>query len=197
MFQRHSFSSKFLVLSAPVLAIGLIYVLVVTPILSARQDQHWDVVRKQAEIAALRNERTEIAQKRRELAQLEPDVRKSGFFQRHASVAASEASVRAKVSSTIKESGGLAISIQSLPRSKIEGFQALTVRSQMTASVGAMQKIFYAIEAAKPALFLAHVTIRKTNTRGHRSANKDNTKTSGETMLDIRFDVRAYAEATQ
>ena len=197
MFERRSFSSRFLALSTPFLIVGLIYVSIVAPTISAHQEQHRDIARKQAEIAALQNEHLRLAQKRRELAQLEPGVRESGFFQRHASVTASEANIRAEVSSTIKRSGGLAISIQSLPRSKIEGFRSLTVRSQMTVSVRAMQKIFYAIETAEPALFLANVTIRKTNSRRNADANKDAPNASGETMLDVRFDVRAYAEAAR
>ena len=75
-------------------------------------------------------------------------------------------------------------SIQVLPEAQEEGFEKIGLRVTLTASVPSMQKLFYDIETAVPALFIDNLDIR-TNIRRRRNVEVTD-------RLQIRFDVYGY-----
>lgn len=75
-------------------------------------------------------------------------------------------------------------STQVLPEAQEEGFEKIGLRVTLTASVPAMQKLLYDIEAAVPALFIDNLDIR-TNVRRRRNVEVTD-------RLQIRFDVFGY-----
>lgn len=90
----------------------------------------------------------------------------------------------------VAESNGGKIGSMQIPESKDDGnYRKVTVNIQMSATISAAQKIFYALETQRPYFLLDNVSIRSTARWGPRPANAP----GPEQEYAVQFDVAGYA----
>lgn len=98
------------------------------------------------------------------------------------------ATLQNRIQTLVDGETGEVRSIQVLPESEEDGFEKIGLRVTLTAAIPTMQKIFYDIETAVPALFIENLDVR-TNIRRRRN-------TEATSRVQIRFDVFGYRRTT-
>ncbi len=111
------------------------------------------------------------------------------FFLKSTVPAMAASEVQEMVKTAVEGNGGKVISLQ-IPAHKDDGnFRKVTVNIQMSATVTATQKIFYALETQKPYFLLDNVSIHSNALRIPRDANP----LGPEIEHIVQFDVFGYA----
>ena len=108
------------------------------------------------------------------------------------SVAGTELQQRLK--SLVEEQKGNLLNTQFLPNSTTDsGFVRIGLRAQVQMDTNGLRALFYALESAKPWLFVENVQISPRVLR-ERAANGQEVK--GRTVLVVQFDLTGYQQAT-
>ena len=110
------------------------------------------------------------------------------FFLKSTVPALAASEMQEIVKGVVEGNGGKITSMQ-IPEHKDDGnYRKVTVNIQMSATIGATQKILYALETQRPYFLLDNVSIRSTTWRGGaRNAN------APEPEYAVLFDVAGYA----
>ena len=91
-----------------------------------------------------------------------------------------------RVKAAVKENGGTIRSIQPLPGEKEGEFQRVTLRIQITTTIGSLFRIVHVLETTQPFLFLDNVDIKS---RQPRVSAEDQTT---EPILTVTLDLYGY-----
>lgn len=110
-----------------------------------------------------------------------------GFFLKNSVPALAASEVQEIVKGVVESNGGKIASMQ-IPEHKDDGdYRKVTVNVQMNARIGAVQKIFYALETRRPYLILDNVSIRYVAWQAQRGANVPDPE------FLVQFDAAGYA----
>jgi hypothetical protein len=90
------------------------------------------------------------------------------------------------VGAKIEKNGGKLRSIQILPVKTDGDFKRVSVRVQLTATLGSFARILYALESGKPYVFIDNLDVK--NRRGRKAKQKE----EEDPELVIRFDLYGY-----
>ena len=167
--------------------VGLAYYGAIAPIVDAYQSSHRSIVQLRAELSRYERVGSALPARRDELAALRRrQWAQDGFLQ-----GPSDTLVAAQIQNRLKrlvEAGkGQLQSTQILPPRQEGAVRRITVRAQMSATLGGMLHVFYALESGYPLLFLDNVDIRKRPAQyGRGVARMD------DDVLDVQFDIYGY-----
>ena len=178
--------SRMLALSLLLGAVALIIAIIAVPVLLLHRhydqaiEQQLDLLARYSRIGATAPSLT---------GQLEAlkarDTR--SFFLKSPVPALAASEIQDLVKSVAGSNGGKISSMQ-IPEHKDDGnYRKVTVSIQMNASIGAIQKIFYALETRRPYLILDNVSIRSMAWQAQRGLN------APEPEFHVQFDVMGYA----
>ncbi len=98
------------------------------------------------------------------------------------------AELQNRVKSIIENQSGSLRSIQPVPGTDDGAFQRVMIRVQMSAAIGAVYRILYDLESAKPFLFIDNMEI------GNRKSRRRKDTNSEDPALLVRFDLYGYRQ---
>ncbi len=110
----------------------------------------------------------------------------SGVYLSGETDALASAELQGRMRSEVSAHGGSLRSIQTLPVKTDGEFLRVSVRVQFTAPMAAFHRILYALESAKPFVFVDNLDVRNRRAK-RRSGLKD-----FDPLLMIRFDLSGY-----
>ena len=109
------------------------------------------------------------------------------------------ADLRESIGEIVADSGGQLISVQEYEANNLPGTQAIGLRAHLTGEAQNLSDILYALENARPAVFVDKLTVatsrRSTARNSRRLRARSNSKLAKRNSLDIRLDLSAYIVA--
>lgn len=181
-------------LAAVLLLIAVIaatYVLLVEPIISGYRetDKAIEEVDNQLShfqrLAAMRPVLTN------QLDELAAEQKSGTYYLNGGTDALAAAGLQDRVSALVDGSGGILRSIQPMVGVDEQGFRRITLRIQMTATIGALFETIYALETGMPVLFVENLDVQSRFTR--RRSNQAGAQVAPDApLLIVGFDLSGY-----
>jgi len=177
---------------ALILLVGVIavpYVFIAQPLLAKHQENRDTIAQYQDQLLSYRRIAANRPQLQARHEQLLRDPISQDAYLSGESEALVAANLQNRVKTIIEANGGQLASTQILQSGDEDGFRVVTIRVRMTADIDSASKIFYALEAGQPFLFVDSVDISSRQARRRRR----NQKTAPENVdLNINYDVYGY-----
>lgn len=177
---------------ALILLVGVIavpYVFIAQPLLAKQQENRDTIAQYRDQLRSYRRIAANRPQLQTRYEQLQRDPISQGAYLSGESEALVAAKLQNRVKTIIEANGGQLASTQILQSGDEDGFRVVTIRVRMTADIDSASKIFYALEAGQPFLFVDSVDISSRQARRRRR----NQKTVAENVdLSINYDVYGY-----
>ena len=110
------------------------------------------------------------------------------------------AGLREFVSEMVAESGGQLVSVQEYDADSVPDTQTIGLRTHLTGEAQNLVDFLYALENARPAIFIDKLTVttnRRSSALSSRRRARPNSTYSKRNSLDIRLDLNAYIVAPQ
>lgn len=171
-----------------ILLIGLIYLVVVTPLISiasSYQETIDDLEFKLERDRRLALQKATVLRRVDEIKSLQ--TANDNLFSRE-SAALATADLQKLVKSTIITAGGDLTSTQVLPSQEEEQFLRIGIRVRMSGNIEVLKSVLFELESTKPILIIDNLTIRPI--RGRR--NRKTRKLEATDNLNINFEVVGY-----
>jgi general secretion pathway protein M len=109
------------------------------------------------------------------------------------------ADLRELIGEVVADSGGQLVSVQEYEADNLPGTRAIGVRAHLTGEAQNLSDILYALETARPAIFIDKLTVstsrRATARNNRRLRARPNSSVVRRNSLDIRLDLSAYIVA--
>jgi len=109
------------------------------------------------------------------------------------------ADLREFIGDIVVNSGGQLVSVQEYEAESLAGTQAIGLRTHLTGEAQNLSDILYALESARPAVFVDKLTVttnrRSTARNSRRLRARPNSTLARRNSLDIRLDLSAYIVA--
>ena len=109
------------------------------------------------------------------------------------------ADLREFISEVVADSGGQLVSVQEYEADNLPGTQAIGLRAHLTGEAVNLSDILYALESARPVVFIDKLTVatsrRSTARNSRRLRARPNASLVRRNSLDIRLDISAYIVA--
>jgi general secretion pathway protein M len=166
--------------------VGLAYVGLVEPVLDDYRATQQSIDEMTSAIARYRKVGDELATRRAALATLTQRQASSAGFLQGTNDSLVAAQIQNRLKTIVEAARGELKSTQVLPVQEEGRYRRVTIRGQMQLQLPAAQRVFYAIEAASPLLFLDNLNIRAAIPERRR--DRGTTPSS----LDVRFDLYGY-----
>ena len=166
--------------------IGALYLLLVSPVLEAYRSTNEASQEVLEQLARYEHISKTNPNRKAELEKLAKQQSRSGVYLAGDTDALAAAGLQEDVGAKIEKNGGKLRSIQILPVKTDGDFKRVSVRVQLTATLGSFARILYALESGKPYVFIDNLDVK--NRRG-RKAKKG---TEEDPELVIRFDLYGY-----
>ncbi len=178
--------SRTAALSLLVFVIGALYLLLVSPVIEAYRST--DEASREAleQLARYEHISKTNPNRKAELEKLSKQQSRSGVYLAGDTDALAAAGLQEDVSAKIKKNGGKVRSMQILPVRTDGEFKRVSVRVQLTATLGSFARILYALESGKPYVFIDNLDVK------NRRARKAKKGTEEDPELVIRFDLYGY-----
>jgi len=176
--------SRLLALALLVLVLIVAWLLIIEPERAAFAEQDTRIERANQLLARYERIIGEEAGLRAEIERLRQSDGSPDPFLKGESSQIIAAELQNQIQNMVSGEPGDIRSIQVLPETLEDGFEKIGLRVTLTAAVPAMQKVFYDIETAVPALFIDNLDVR-TNIRRRRNVETTD-------RLQVRFDVFGY-----
>lgn len=176
--------SRLLALALLVLVLVVAWLLIIEPERAAFAEQDTRIERAIQLLARYERIIGEEAGLRAEIERLRQSDGSPDPFLKGESSQIIAAELQNQIQNMVSGEPGDIRSIQVLPETQEDGFEKIGLRVTLTAAVPAMQKVFYDIETAVPALFIDNLDVR-TNIRRRRNVETTD-------RLQVRFDVFGY-----
>jgi len=114
-------------------------------------------------------------------------------------LALAAADLRELIGEVVAESGGQLVSVQEYDANNLPGTRAIGLRAHLTGEAQNLSDILYALETARPAIFIDTLTV-STNRRStarikRRLRDRPPSNVVKRNSLDIRLDLSAYIAA--
>ncbi len=179
-------ASRTAALSILFVLLGALYLFVVGPLVEAYRTTDEAIEQTGDQLARYENISKNYPSLKAQLEKLTRRQAASGVYLAGDTDALAAAALQEDVSATIERNGGKLRSIQILPVTNDGEFKRVSVRVQLTATLGAFTQILYTLEAGKPVTFVDNLDVK--NRRARRTA-KDQDQ---DPELVIRFDLFGY-----
>lgn len=177
---------------ALILLVGVIaipYVFIVQPLVAKHRENRDTIAQYQDQLQSYRRIAANRPQLQARHEQLLRDPISQDAYLSGESEALVAANLQNRVKKIIEANGGQLASTQILQSGDEDGFRVVTIRVRMTADIDAASKIFYALEAGQPFLFVDGVDISARQARRRRR----NQRTVPQNVnLNINYDVYGY-----
>lgn len=109
------------------------------------------------------------------------------------------ADLRELIGEVVADSGGQLVSVQEYEADNLPGTRAIGLRAHLTGEAQNLSDILYALETARPAIFIDKLTVstsrRSTARNSRRLRARPNSNLARRNSLDIRLDLSAYIVA--
>jgi len=179
-------ASRTAALSILFFLLGAAYLFVVGPLVEAYRSADEAIELTGDQLARYENISKSYPALKTQLEKLNRRQAASGVYLPGNTDALAAAGLQEDVSATIEKNGGKLRSIQILPVTNDGDFKRVSVRVQLTATLGAFTQILYTLEAGKPVVFVDNLDVKN---RRARRAKKDQEQ---DPELVIRFDLYGY-----
>ena len=173
-------------LSLLVFVIGALYLLLVSPVIEAYRGTDEASQEALEQLARYEHISKTNPNRKAELEKLSKQQSRSGVYLAGDTDALAAAGLQEDVSAKIKKNGGNVRSMQILPVKADGDFKRVSVRVQLTATLGSFARILYALESGKPYVFIDNLDVK------NRRARKSKKGTEEDPELVIRFDLYGY-----
>ena len=173
------------------LAIGAAYAFVAEPILIgySETDQKIEEVRKQLShfqrLAVMRPALVKL------MEQSAVEQTSASYYLSGGTDALAAVGLQDRVNALVDGKEGSLQSIQPMAGVDEQGFRRITLRIQMTATIGALFETLYALEAGTPVLFVENLEIQSRAVR-RRSNQVDAEEAPDAPLLRVGFDLSGY-----
>ncbi len=109
------------------------------------------------------------------------------------------ADLRELIGEVVADSGGQLVSVQEYEAESLAGTRAIGLRAHLTGEAQNLNDILYALESARPAIFIDKLKVstsrRSTLRNSRRLRARPNSSLARRNSLDIRLDLSAYIVA--
>ena len=178
--------SRTAALSLLVFVIGALYLLLVSPVLEAYRSTDEASQEALEQLARYEHISKTNPNRKAELEKLAKQQSRSGVYLAGDTDALAAAGLQEDVGAKIEKNGGKVRSMQILPVKTDGDFKRVSVRVQLTATLGSFARILYALESGKPYVFIDNLDVK------NRRARKAKKGTQEDPELVIRFDLYGY-----
>jgi general secretion pathway protein M len=178
--------SRTAALSLLVFVIGALYLLLVSPVIEAYRSTDEASQEALEQLARYEHISKTNPNRKAELEKLAKQQSRSGVYLAGDTDALAAAGLQEDVGARIKKNGGKVRSMQILPVKTDGDFRRVSVRVQLTATLGSFARILYALESGKPYVFIDNLDVK------NRRARKAKKGTEEDPELVIRFDLYGY-----
>jgi general secretion pathway protein M len=178
--------SRTAALSLLVFVIGALYLLVVSPAIEAHRSTDEATQETLEQLARYENISKTNPNRKAQLEKLARQQSQSGVYLAGDTDALAAAGLQEDVGAKIEKNGGKLRSIQILPVKTDGNFKRVSVRVQLTATLGSFARILYALESGRPYVFIDNLDVK--NRRGRKAKQK----AVENPELVIRFDLYGY-----
>lgn len=189
MSRLSPFTRRLIALFLLVMVVALPYLVVVRPILAEYDRNEAEIERQRELIERYRTIAADRSALERELELAQRNIFPSQYYFSGENPALIAASLQNQIKTVVERAGGRLMSTQILQPQTDDGSTRVSVRVRMTGDVDSLYKAFYAIESARPALFIEGVDLNARQVRRRRRSDAD-----GETQLMTTFDVYGYMQ---
>ncbi len=169
-------------------AVWVFYGLILSPVFTAYRETGDEIEQTSELLERYQRISTNHPALKGRLEDLVRQTAKSGIYLPGNTDALAAAELQENITSTIERHGGKQRSIQILPVANDGDFRKVTVRVQLTATLGAFTRILHSLEAARPFVFIDNLDIKN---RRARTRQKDPKATQNPELV-IRFDLYGY-----
>ncbi len=183
--------SRTLALALALALVGAVYTLAVAPLLDAHRgyaetiERSRDLVRRYGRVGAMREPLE------RQLAELGKRAKSTSGYLEAKSATLAAAQLQNRVKRIVTRNGGTIRSLQTLPPRNERDLERVSIRIQMTARIGQLQKIFHAFENGPIYLFLDDVNVRVQRARRSRRRRKE--EPVDPRLLSVRLNLYGFA----
>lgn len=175
--------------------LGVVYLLVVAPLIEAYRATDDAIVEAGEMLARYSDIAGRRAALAAQLAELVARQAASGVYLSGETDALAAAALQESVGATVEAHGGKLRSIQILPVSDDGDFKRVSVRVQLTAPLVPLHRILHSLESGRPFVFLDNLDIKTRRARRSRRSRRGQpaapTATTDPT-LEVRFDLYGY-----
>jgi general secretion pathway protein M len=186
MINLPKWASRSAALALLAFVLGAAYLLLVAPVIEAFRSTN-DATRHALEQLARYEQISETYPNRKaQLERLARQQARSGIYLAGETDALAAAALQEDVNAKIERNGGKLRSIQILPVKTDGDFKQVSVRVQLTATLGSFARILHALESGKPYVFIDNLDVKN---RRARKVAKDQ---ANDPELVIRFDLYGY-----
>jgi general secretion pathway protein M len=173
------------------LLVGLVvvaYLVVVQPVIDGWGEQGDEISHLESTLARYRQVARQRAPREAELAELKQQAAGEDGLLRGTNETLMAATIQNRVKALVESAQGELKSVQTLPAQSEGHLRRITVRSQISMTIDAAQRVFYDLEGGEPQLFLDNIDIRSLEeSRRHRERGDNG-------MLEVHLDVYGYAQ---
>jgi general secretion pathway protein M len=176
---------------AAALLVGLIavaYLAVIQPVIEGWSEQSEEIGRLESTLARYRQVAQQRASRETELAELKQRAAGEDGLLRGANETLMAATIQNRLKGLVESAQGELKSVQILPAQTEGHLRRITVRSQISMTIDAAQRVFYDLEGGEPLLFLDNIDIRSLEESRRHRERADNG------MLEVHLDVYGYAQ---
>jgi general secretion pathway protein M len=180
---------RLIALALLVLAIGLLYMLMLAPLLSLRQEYSESVDELEFRLDRYRKIAAERPYWSKQVEDIKQHGRVSEQYISKETAALASADLQSLIKETVNASGGELISTQVVPEQQEEQLTRIAVRVRMNGSTRVLRDVLHAVESAQPMLWVDNINLRPI-----RMPVRPGGKPSAD-RLSIDFEVIGYMRA--
>jgi general secretion pathway protein M len=166
--------------------VGAAYLVLVAPVIEAYRSTGEATRHALEQLARYEQISRTTPNRKAQLERLAQRQARSGIYLAGETDALAAATLQEDVGAKIERNGGKLRSIQILPVKTDGDFKQVSVRVQLTATLGSFARILHALESGKPYVFIDNLDVKN---RRARKASKDQ---QDDPELIIRFDLYGY-----
>jgi general secretion pathway protein M len=186
MIELPKWVSRTAALALLAFVIGTLYLLVAAPVIEEYRTTERTSRDALEQLARYENIAKTNPNRKAELELLASRQSRSGLYLAGDTDALAAAGLQEDVGAKIEKNGGKLRSIQILPVKTDGDFKRVTVRVQLTATLGSFTRILYALESGKPYVFIDNLDVKNRRARQVKKALQEDPE------LVIRFDLYGY-----
>lgn len=169
-----------------VFLIGTAYLLLAAPVIEAYRSTDEETRHVLEQLARYGQLSKAYPNRKAQLERLDRQQASSGIYLAGTTDALAAAALQEDVGAKIERNGGKLRSIQILPVKADGDFKQVSVRVQLTATLGSFARILHALESGKPYVFIDNLDVKNRRARKATQAQEDDPE------LVIRFDLYGY-----
>ena len=192
MIRQGTSLSRILALALFLVVVAAIPLVLVQPIVEQHQSYRAAITASLTQISRYREKAASLGHLRATLDGLQRSQPKQAGYLQAENRSLASAELLGRLKKVVQSASGTLVSTHFLrQKNDGDGPTRISLRAQMTANPGCLQRVFHAIESDRSFLFLDNVLITK------RSSNDRQKKSRGKTsnndlILNVQFDVYGY-----